>query len=222
TNDTINATQGTNITYNILDASDDSVLCTITSTQANSGYDISSCASSATSIKLQANLSTTDTSYTPTLYDWNVTWYTSSQILVEVRNSSATANLSGWSFPTGELGTAVIVSTQNSSSGNPTCTIYNAGSVNIDVWIYSSNFTNGTNIIDPSSNEKMVIREDGNATTIDWDNVSNYVANASTVPPQISSLGQATFKDIYLYLDIPLSSAPGKYSATFFVDSAAY
>ena len=220
-NDTINETLGTNITYNILDASDDSVLCTITSAQAAAGYDISSCASSATSIKLNARFTTSDTSYTPMLYDWNVTWYTSSQILVEVRNSSATGNLSGWSFPTGELGTAVTVPTQNSSAGTPTCTIYNAGNIDIDVWIYSSNFTDGSNEIDVSVNEKMVIRSDGNSTTINWGSVSEYVPYSSPGTPQITSLSQSIWKDLYFQLNLPLSAESGAYNATFYVDSAA-
>jgi hypothetical protein len=73
-NDTINATQGTNITYKILNAADNSTLCTITSTQANAGYDISSNASGVSSIRLYADLTTSDTAYTPALHGWNVSW----------------------------------------------------------------------------------------------------------------------------------------------------
>jgi len=68
------STPGTNITYKILDATDNSTKCTITGSQASSGYDISSCASGLTSIRLFANLTTTNTSNTPTLKDWNVSW----------------------------------------------------------------------------------------------------------------------------------------------------
>ncbi|NOQ55625.1 MAG: hypothetical protein GQ477_02340, partial [Nanohaloarchaea archaeon] len=73
-NDSVSAAQGTNITYKILNASDNSTLCSITEDQADTGYNISTCASSASSIRLFANLTTTDTSYTPELYDWNVSW----------------------------------------------------------------------------------------------------------------------------------------------------
>jgi hypothetical protein len=72
-NDNVSAL-GTNITYKILDATDNSTKCTITESQASSGYDISSCASGVTSIRLFANLTTTNTSNTPTLHDWNVSW----------------------------------------------------------------------------------------------------------------------------------------------------
>ena len=63
---------GVNTSYKILNSSDDSTLCTISSTQANSGYDISSCAFG--SIKLYTNLSTTNDSNTPSVHEWNVTW----------------------------------------------------------------------------------------------------------------------------------------------------
>ncbi len=63
---------GVNASYKILNSSDDSTLCTISSTQANSGYDISSCASGP--IKLYTNLSTTNDSNTPSVHEWNVTW----------------------------------------------------------------------------------------------------------------------------------------------------
>ena len=68
------STPGTNITYSILDATDNTTKCTITESQASSGYDISRCASGLTSIRLFANLTTTNTSNTPTLHDWNVSW----------------------------------------------------------------------------------------------------------------------------------------------------
>ncbi|MCK4429092.1 MAG: hypothetical protein KAU95_01855, partial [Candidatus Aenigmarchaeota archaeon] len=72
-NDNISA-QGTNITYKILNASDNSTKCAITESEAGSGYDISTCASGLSSIRLFANLTTTNTSNTPILYDWNVSW----------------------------------------------------------------------------------------------------------------------------------------------------
>jgi|GEM_PF-1466461 len=64
---------GTNISYRILNSSDDSILCTISSSEASSGYDISSCAGTGP-IKLYSNLSTSNVSNTPVLYDWNVSW----------------------------------------------------------------------------------------------------------------------------------------------------
>jgi hypothetical protein len=70
-NDTVSASQGTNITYKILKASDNSTLC---SGLTGDGDDISSCVGIGTSIRLFANLTTTNTSNTPTLSDWNVSW----------------------------------------------------------------------------------------------------------------------------------------------------
>jgi len=70
-----NLPTGTDISYKILKASDDSPLCTVTAAQAAAGYNISSCAGSNSSIKLYAELSTTG-SNTPTLHDWKVTWST--------------------------------------------------------------------------------------------------------------------------------------------------
>jgi len=65
---------GTTISYQILDAADDSTLCTITAGEAAAGYDISSCADATDSILLYADLNTTDTSNTPVLHDWTVCW----------------------------------------------------------------------------------------------------------------------------------------------------
>lgn len=59
----------TNITYKILNASNNALLCTITSTQASDGYNISSCAGNVTSIKLYAELETNNVNYTPILHD---------------------------------------------------------------------------------------------------------------------------------------------------------
>ena len=64
---------GTDVTYKVLDASDDSVLCTITSAQASSGYDISSCAGSTSSVKAYAEL-TSNGDYTPSIQDILITW----------------------------------------------------------------------------------------------------------------------------------------------------
>ncbi len=63
----------TDISYQILRASDNTSLCTINATQAAAGYNISSCAGNTSPIKLYADLSTTDASVTPYLQTWNVT-----------------------------------------------------------------------------------------------------------------------------------------------------
>lgn len=65
---------GTSMTYKILDASDDSVLCTISGTDAATGHDISSCAGSTNPVKAYAELSTTADDQAPTLNDWQLTW----------------------------------------------------------------------------------------------------------------------------------------------------
>ena len=71
-NDTL--LEGTNITYKILNASDNSTFYTINSTQANAGYCISEYAPGVDLIRLYAELNTTNASYTPVLHDWNVSW----------------------------------------------------------------------------------------------------------------------------------------------------
>ena len=88
---------GTDISYKILKASDDSTLCTINATQAAAGYDISSCAGSNSSIKLYAELSTTG-SNTPTLHDWKVTWVANTPPTVDepVVTSSMTPQSQAW------------------------------------------------------------------------------------------------------------------------------
>lgn len=83
----------TSVTYYILDAGDDSVICTITAAQAAEGYDISSCAAPADSIKLRAELSTSDTSQTPILYEWTVTWSSVIPVSIEI---TAPGDISGW------------------------------------------------------------------------------------------------------------------------------
>ena len=64
---------GAGITYKILNASSGNVLCIINSSQANAGYDISSCASGVNSIKLYAELAANST--TQILHDWGVSWH---------------------------------------------------------------------------------------------------------------------------------------------------
>ena len=64
---------GTSITYKVLNAADNSTICdNITAIEAEHGYDISSCAYGTRSIRLYAELATSDCHYTPTLHDWTV------------------------------------------------------------------------------------------------------------------------------------------------------
>lgn len=65
---------GTNITFSILNAETDEVLC---SELTGKGDDISNCLIGVDSIKLKAELTTTDPSNTPVLYDWEINWITS-------------------------------------------------------------------------------------------------------------------------------------------------
>jgi len=67
-----NLPANTDISYEVLKASDDSTLCSISAAQAAAGHDISSCADSTSHIQLYAELTTTDAS-TPYLQTWNVT-----------------------------------------------------------------------------------------------------------------------------------------------------
>ncbi len=64
---------GTSLSYKVLDASDDSVLCNISAAQAATGYDISSCAGTTSSIKLKAEFTNSGGTVTPTLHNWSVT-----------------------------------------------------------------------------------------------------------------------------------------------------
>jgi len=87
--DTFTATHSlptdTSISYKILDASDDSEVGSITSSEAAAGYDISTIASGVDSIKLYALLSTTDSTATPVVNDWKVTWGTVNLVINEVK-----------------------------------------------------------------------------------------------------------------------------------------
>lgn len=62
------------ITYKILDASDNSTLYRITSEQANAGYPINRVAFGVNSTRLYAELNTTNNLTTPVLHDWNISW----------------------------------------------------------------------------------------------------------------------------------------------------
>lgn len=68
--------QGTNITYKILNATNNAVVCTITAGQASTGYDISSYTTGVESIKLYAELMANASSI-PILHDWGISWHSS-------------------------------------------------------------------------------------------------------------------------------------------------
>jgi hypothetical protein len=122
-NDTL--PEGTNITYKILNASDNSTLCTITSAEANAGYDVSSCASGIDSIRFYAELTTTNASYTPVLHDWNVSWIpevTPILIIVQAQTDKKTYRLNG----------SVTIS----------CVVQNETGVNISADTVYANITN--------------------------------------------------------------------------------
>lgn len=106
-NDTLNATQGTNITYNILNATDNSTLCTVTSTQANAGYDFASNASDVSSIRLYADLTTSDTAYTPVLHDWNVSWI-APPVISNVTAANITDSSATITWDTNELSDSLV------------------------------------------------------------------------------------------------------------------
>ena len=71
---TLGGEETVSIAYQILRASDNAVLCTITAAQAAAGFDISSCAGTTSAIKLRANMISTNLSLTPVLHDWQVTY----------------------------------------------------------------------------------------------------------------------------------------------------
>ena len=107
----------TSITYKILNAADDSVLCTITAAQAAAGYNIASCAGSATSIKLRAELSTSNPSQTPILYDWKITWTSVIPVTIDI---TAPGDISSWDlYPgiTNNISGTLNVAVSPSSTG---------------------------------------------------------------------------------------------------------
>jgi cysteine-rich repeat protein len=62
---------GTSISYTLVRASDDAILCPNLDGNNN---DVQTCLGSETTVKLQATLSTTDNLSTPTVRSWNLTW----------------------------------------------------------------------------------------------------------------------------------------------------
>ncbi|MDY6965391.1 MAG: DUF2341 domain-containing protein [Halobacteriota archaeon] len=207
-----------NISYKILNAADDSPICTITSEEANAGYDISSCASGVTSIKLFADLTTTDASYTPILHDWNVSWTILD--LIEIRdenNETLWANnsgIKGWNF-FGSAGDNITVTYQDPSIGMPTCTIWLNGTGS-KVYIYSANFTDGAGKeFNPNATEKIVVRDHGNTTPINWSSISLYISNKNETSWYNFTMESYEVKDVYLQLNVPAGTKTGMYNANF-------
>ena len=97
--------EGTNLTIDVLDASDDSIIVA----DANDGEDLSWI--DVNSIKLRANLSTDDPNVTPALHDWSVT-YTDPTTIIESHWSNVV-----WSMQ-GTLGDAVDVMLEPDSMKN--------------------------------------------------------------------------------------------------------
>jgi len=117
------------ITYKILNAANDSVLCTISTAQAAAGYNISSCAGSTSSIKLRAEFSTSNTSQTPILYDWGVTWTSVIQTWIDIH---APTDISSWDLYPG---------TTNTKTGTLNVTV-SSPSVN---WLVTANDSDTVN-----------------------------------------------------------------------------
>jgi hypothetical protein len=77
---------GANITYTILNATDNSTICdNISAADAANGYDLSSCTCGVMSIRLHANL-TSDTSNTPLLHEWGVNSIPSSSVVLDLES----------------------------------------------------------------------------------------------------------------------------------------
>jgi hypothetical protein len=201
-----------------MNATDNSTLCTITSAQANAGYDISSCASGVTSIRLYANLTTT--SSIPILHDWNVSWTLASVEIRDEHNGTLWSNNSGvkgWTF-SGEACQNVTLSYQNPSNGIPTCTLWLNGT-KANVYIYASNFTDGNGkAFNPKETEKIVVRDHENTTAIDWSSVTRYVPNKNESSWINFTMESWELKDVYFQLCIPMDVKSGEYSSTFYAE----
>ncbi|MBN1762629.1 MAG: hypothetical protein JW878_06105 [Methanomicrobia archaeon] len=80
--------EGTAISFKILNATDNSTICdTITAAEAAQGYDLGLLRDSGvSSIRLYAELSTSDNRYTPVLHDWSVDLIATSALMRAVEN----------------------------------------------------------------------------------------------------------------------------------------
>jgi len=137
---------------------------------------------------------------------------------VKIRNYDNTTDLDSWAF-SGGMGENVPVSWQNSSNGTPTCVIWNSGPNGITVCIYAANFTDGDGVqFNPNATEKIVVRDDGNATPIDWSAVTDYVSNKneSSSSWYNFTLETGEVRDVYLQLCIPMNVKSGTYNSTFY------
>ena len=137
---------------------------------------------------------------------------------VNIRNYNNASDLDSWAF-SGGMGEKVTVSWQNSSNGTPTCVIWNSGPDGITVCIYAANFTDGDGVqFNPNATEKIVVRDDGNTTPIDWSVVTDYVSNKneSSSSWYNFTLEAGRVRDVYLQLRIPMNVKSGTYYSTFY------
>ena len=150
------------------------------------------------------------------IFDFNIT--IGIEEPVKIRNYNNTADLDSWAF-SGGMGENVTVSWQNSSNGTPTCVIWNSGPDGITVCIYAANFTDGDGVqFNPNATEKIVVRDDGNTTPIDWSVVTDYVSNKNESSSSWYNfpLGAGEVRDVYLQLCIPMNVKSGTYNSTFY------
>ena len=137
---------------------------------------------------------------------------------VDIRAADGSTAITGWTFPSGGPGDAVIVAAQNPGTATPTCTICNPSGNNVDlnVDIYGSAFTSDGNTFACGTYEKTVIRADANSTAITWATVSTKVANAAGAPDEITNLAVGVHKDVYFQLTLGSGSqAAGSYTSTY-------
>ena len=79
---------GTNMTFKIMNSTNASLCGDITSSQASTGYSVCSGANNYGSVHLYADLTTNDSSATPVLIDWNISWTEQQQELIKILDSS--------------------------------------------------------------------------------------------------------------------------------------
>jgi peptidoglycan hydrolase-like protein with peptidoglycan-binding domain len=206
-NDTVTASsQGTNVTYKILNASDNSTVCAMSSAEANAGYDISSCASGVDSIRLYADLTTADASYTPVLHDWNVSWieYVTAPTITILSPVNGTTYITnsvdsnytvneptaweGYSFDSGENVTLY---------GNTTLTDLAEGTHTLTV--YATDTSGNMN----SSTVYFSIVKPGGGVTVAVSPKVTHVTNGSTARLNIEIVSTENFDDIFhVYLSV--------------------
>lgn len=131
------------IAYQILRASDNAVLCTISAAQAAAGYDISSCAGTTGAIKLRANMVSTNISLTPVLHDWQVTYIPNYNLIISAGSGGTVINPGTGTYTYGRGTVVDIVATADPCytfshwSGN-TGTIANPSSASTTITMNSN------------------------------------------------------------------------------------